>query len=115
VINLELPDSEVERRVLSRRLCSGCGLDYNLIAHRPEVEGICDVCGSPLVVRPDDNPEALTARLREYREATRPVIDIFQRKECVISIDATAPVDQVQARIRDRFDLRPSDADPVVS
>jgi adenylate kinase len=115
VINLELPDSEVERRVLSRRLCSGCGLDYNLIAHRPEVEGICDVCGSALVVRPDDNRDALATRLREYREATRPVMDIFQRKECVVSIDATASVDQVQAQIRDRFQLRPTDADPVVS
>ena len=47
VINLELPDSEVERRVLARRLCSGCGLDYNLI-YRPKVEDVCDVCGAPL-------------------------------------------------------------------
>ena len=89
VVNLEMPDSEVERRVLSRRLCSGCGLDYNLIAHRPAVEDTCDVCGGELVRREDDNPEALAARLRDYHEKTKPVIDLFERKEFVAHVDAT--------------------------
>jgi len=105
VINLELPDSEVERRVLARRLCSGCGLDYNLIAHRPKVEDVCDVCGSPLIVRADDNPDALAVRLREYREKTLPVIELFQRKEFVATIDATRSVPEIQAEIRARFGL----------
>ena len=56
VINLDLPDEEVQRRVLARRLCSQCGLDYNLIAHRPAVADTCDVCGGRLVARADDNP-----------------------------------------------------------
>jgi adenylate kinase len=105
VINLELPDSEVERRVLARRLCSGCGLDYNLIAHRPEIENVCDVCGSPLVVREDDNPEALTVRLREYHDKTKPLIELFQRKEFVASIDATRSIPEIQAEIRASFNL----------
>ena len=105
VINLELPDSEVERRVLARRLCSGCGLDYNLIAHRPKIEDVCDVCGSPLIVRADDNPDALAVRLCEYREKTLPVIELFQRKEFVATIDATRSVPEIQAEIRARFGL----------
>ena len=105
VINLELPDSEVERRVLARRLCSGCGLDYNLIAHRPKVEDVCDVCGAPLIVRADDNPDALAVRLGEYREKTLPVIELFQRKEFVATIDATRSVPEIQAEIRARFGL----------
>ena len=44
VINLDLPDEEVVRRVLGRRLCQQCGMDYNLIAHRPNREGVCDIC-----------------------------------------------------------------------
>ena len=95
VINLDLPDSEVERRVLSRRLCSQCGLDYNLIAHRPAVEDTCDVCGGKLVTRSDDNPEALQQRLRDYHEKTRPVIELFQRKEYVVTVDATKPKQDV--------------------
>jgi adenylate kinase len=103
VINLYLPDEEVHRRVLARRLCSQCGLDYNLIAHRPQNEDICDVCQGRLVARADDNPEALAVRLSEYHEQTRPLIEIFQRKEYVATVDATRPVGDVQATIRERF------------
>jgi adenylate kinase len=105
VINLHLPDEEVHRRVLARRLCSQCGLDYNLIAHRPQSEDTCDVCQGTLIARADDNPEALAVRLSEYHEQTRPLIEIFQRKEYVATIDATLPVGDVQATIRQSFDL----------
>jgi len=105
VINLNLPDEEVHRRVLARRLCSQCGLDYNLIAHRPQVEGVCDVCGSALMSRDDDNPEALAVRLAQYHNETRPLIEIFQRKEYVATVDATRPVEEVQGMIRERFAL----------
>ena len=108
VINLDLPDEEVHRRVLSRRLCSQCGLDYNLMAHRPQVEDTCDVCGGRLVSRDDDNPEALAVRLEEYHQKTKPVIEIFQRKEYVANIDATHPKDKVQALIRESFSLPPA-------
>jgi adenylate kinase len=100
VIILEMPDAEVSRRVLARRLCSGCGLDYNLIAHRPKVPDTCDVCGGKLVVREDDHPEALAVRLRDYHDKTLPVIELFQRKEFVITVDATQPIDGVHADIR---------------
>lgn len=105
VIHLELPDDEVRRRVLSRRLCPNCGMDYNLIADRPEVEGRCDVCGHELNQRDDDTPEALDARLRDYHEKTKPVLDLFRRKEPVVDIDAGPPADEVQAAIRTALDL----------
>ena len=105
VIDLHLPVEEVERRVLARRLCSQCGLDYNLIAHRPHQPDVCDVCGGRLVARDDDNPEALATRLAAYEEETRPLIEIFERKEFVVTIDATRSVGDVQAAIRQRFGL----------
>jgi adenylate kinase len=107
VIDLHLPDEEVARRVLARRLCSQCGIDYNLIAHRPAVADTCDVCGGALVARADDNPEALAVRLQAYHEQTRPLIEIFQRKEFVGTIDATQSVGEVQLAIRQRFSLPP--------
>ena len=105
VVNLDLPDDEVQRRVLSRRICAQCGVDYNLIAHRPAQAGICDLCGGPLVAREDDNAEALARRVAEYHEQTRPLIEIFERKEYVATIDASASVEEVQAAIRTRFGL----------
>ncbi len=105
VIYLDLPDPEVRRRVLARRLCSRCGLDYNLIASRPREENTCDACGGRLVAREDDTPEALDVRLREYHEKTRPVLDTFRRKEYVVTIDATKPPAEVQAEIRKKLGL----------
>jgi adenylate kinase len=107
VVVLELPDEDVHRRVLARRLCSGCGLDYNLIASRPAEPEICDVCGGRLVPRPDDTAEALAVRLAGYHAKTRPIIDLFERKEFVAHIDATRSVDEVSAQIRDRLGLTP--------
>jgi adenylate kinase len=113
VIYLDLPDEEVERRVMARRLCSECGLDYNLIAHRPADENVCDVCGGALVPREDDTPEALAVRLQEYHEKTKPVLDLFRRKEFVAEIDATRSPREVQAAIRGRFALPPPEPDPA--
>ncbi|GAA5081101.1 adenylate kinase [Thermocatellispora tengchongensis] len=107
VIHLDLPDEEVWRRVLARRLCSRCGMDYNLIAHRPEVEGRCDVCGGELVTREDDTPDALAARLRDYHDKTDPVLELFRGKEYVATIDARADKTAVQQAIRDRLGLPP--------
>jgi adenylate kinase len=107
VIVLDMPDEEVHRRVLARRLCSNCGLDYNLMASRPAVEERCDVCGGQLVTRPDDTAEALTARLADYHAKTRPIVELFERKEFVAHIDATHSIDDVQREIRERVDLPP--------
>jgi adenylate kinase len=99
VILLELDDAEVTKRVMARRMCSGCGLDYNLIAHRPEDPERCDVCGGRLLAREDDTPDALAARLATYHAQTRPIIDLFERKEFVARIDASQPVEFVYAAI----------------
>src|SRR6266568_2146688 len=75
VIVLDLPDSDVRRRVLSRRLCPNCGINYNLIGSSPKVAGKCDSCGGELVTREDDTEEALAVWLRDYHEKTNPVIE----------------------------------------
>jgi adenylate kinase len=103
VILLELPDSEVVQRILSRRLCSRCGLDYNLISHRPAVPDVCDVCGGQLVTRADDTPEAVQTRLRDYHAKTKPVLDLFRAKEVVVAVEATRPAGEVQSELRKRL------------
>lgn len=107
VIHLEIPDDEVRRRVLSRRLCPNCGMDYNLIYDRPAVEGCCEVCGHELITRADDTPDALDARLRDYHEKTRPVLELFRRKEVVHDVDAQPSADEVQSAIRTTLGLPP--------
>ena len=108
VIHLDLPDSEVRRRVLNRRLCAGCGMDYNLIANSPQQPGTCDACGGQLVTREDDTEEALAVRLRDYHGKTNPVLDLFRRKEYVVTVDARPQADEVQQEIRERLGLPPA-------
>jgi adenylate kinase len=107
VIHLDLPDSEVRRRVLARRLCSGCGMDYNLIASSPREPGQCDLCGSALVRREDDTEDALAVRLREYHQKTNPVLAIFGRKEYVVTVDARPGAEEIQREIRTKLGLPP--------
>ncbi|MEJ7765262.1 MAG: nucleoside monophosphate kinase [Acidimicrobiales bacterium] len=107
VVVLEMPDEEVHRRVLSRRLCSKCGQDQNVRDAGPGEPEVCDECGGELVVRADDQPEALAARLSNYHEKTRPIIELFDRKEVVHHVDATQSVEDVQADIRRRLHLPP--------
>ncbi len=111
VIYLDLPDSEVRRRVLNRRLCANCGMDYNLLANSPREPGKCDVCGGELVTREDDTEEALAVRLREYHEKTGPLLDLFRRKEYVITVDARSAQEAVQQDIRERLGLPPAKRD----
>lgn len=105
VIHIGLPYATVMTRVLSRRLCEGCGLDYNLIYHRPAEPDTCDVCGGRLVARADDNEEAVRARIADFHARTRPVLDIFARKELVLDVDGDRYIDQVQQEIRIRLGL----------
>jgi adenylate kinase len=105
VIHLDLPDNEVRRRVLARRLCSRCGMDYNLIAHRPEQDGRCDVCGGELVTREDDTEQALEARLADYHTKTDPALELFRRKEFVVTVDARPERDVVQREVRKHLAL----------
>jgi adenylate kinase len=105
VINIKVPDEVVMERVLSRRLCENCGLDYNLIFHRPSEANKCDVCGGQLVARADDTAEAVKARIADFHTKTKPVLDIFSRKELVISIDGAQAIEKVQAEIRFKLGL----------
>lgn len=105
VITVDVPDAVVLERMLSRRLCAHCGLDYNLIFHRPAVADTCDVCGGRLVPRPDDDPEIIRGRLRDYHERTKPIIELFRKKEQVVVVDGTLSPGDVQAAIRSQLGL----------
>lgn len=105
VIAIELPEHTAIERIQSRRLCSSCGLDYNLIQLRPHVPSVCDNCGGRLVTRADDTPEAIRMRLAEYHEKTRPILDLLREKELIVMVHGTPPPDVVQAEIRRKLGL----------
>ncbi len=85
VINLETPRDEIIDRMLNRRVCPQCKATFNLKLHPPKIEGICDNCGSKLVIRDDDSDsEAIRKRLEIYDTQTKPLIDFYNKKGIVI-------------------------------
>jgi adenylate kinase len=106
VLLIEVPDAVVQERILNRRLCPKCGLDYNLIFHRPAVANTCDVCGAELIARPDDTPEAVHARLQDFHTKTQPILELFRRKELVVVVDGTPSTAEVQQDLRRQLGQR---------
>jgi adenylate kinase len=108
VIHIDVPDSVVMERIVNRRLCSKCGLDYNLIFHHPAQAGVCDVCKGNLIARADDTPNAVSERLRDYHSKTKPILGLFRRKELILTVDGTKPAADIQLDMRCQLRLDPS-------
>ena len=79
VVSIEVDDSEIEGRMTGRRVCSKCGASYHVVANAPKVEGVCDHCGSDLIIRKDDAPETVRRRLEVYHEQTEVLKDFYAK------------------------------------
>ena len=94
-INVDVPDENIVNRMSGRRTCLSCGATYHIVSIPPKKEGICDVCGSELVLRDDDRPETVQNRLKVYHEQTQPLIDFYEKKGVLRSVDGTLPMEEV--------------------
>ena len=98
---LDVPDEEIERRMVDRRVCKSCGATYNLNSLPPKAEGICDKCGGELMQRDDDKPDTVRARLRVYHEQTEPLVNFYRGRGVlkVVNVEGSASVDEVTAAV----------------
>ena len=88
VINLQVDDEVVVKRITGRRICNKCGSIFNIYYNPSKVENICDNCQEQLVIRKDDNLESLKIRLTEFHSNTSPVIEYYQSQNLVRNINA---------------------------
>jgi adenylate kinase len=88
VINLEVPEDVLIRRLTSRRTCSNssCQAIYNIHTMPTKKEGVCDKCGSPVVQRDDETEEIIRQRLETYKEKTQPLIQYYSKDPVFRSI-----------------------------
>ncbi|MDD6347044.1 MAG: adenylate kinase [Lachnospiraceae bacterium] len=99
-VNVDVPDDNIIRRMGGRRACLKCGATYHIEHLKPAVEGICDKCGSELVLRDDDKPETVKTRLNVYHEQTQPLIDYYEKAGLLRTVDGTVSADAVFEAIR---------------
>ena len=98
-INVDVPDENIIKRMSGRRACVGCGATYHLVYNPTKTEGVCDVCGEKLILRDDDKPETVQKRLDVYHEQTQPLIDYYNKKEVILTVDGTQDIDVVYDEI----------------
>lgn len=98
-VNVEVPDENIIRRMSGRRACLACGATYHIEHIPPKKEGICDACGKELVLRDDDKAETVRNRLDVYHKQTQPLIDFYQAKGILHSVDGTVDMNEVFAAI----------------
>jgi len=106
VLDIEVPDDEIESRITGRRSCPDCNLIYHVVTKPPKVAGICDKCGGRLVQRSDDSAETVRNRLRVYHEQTSPLIDFYRKRGNLHEIPGVGDPDEIAAAIRRVLDER---------
>ena len=94
-VDIDVPDENIVNRMGGRRACLSCGATYHIVFNAPKKEGICDTCGSALVLRDDDKPETVQKRLAVYHEQTQPLIDYYRAEGVLKSVDGTQAMDKV--------------------
>lgn len=97
---IDVSDEEVVRRLSGRRTCAKNGHVFHVDFDPPKAEGVCDIDGSRLVVRDDDEPEVIRNRLQQYHTKTKPLIDYYDGKGLLRRIDGALPPEEVGGRIR---------------
>ncbi|MCR5747099.1 MAG: adenylate kinase [Lachnospiraceae bacterium] len=102
-INVDVPDENIVNRMSGRRACLKCGATYHLKYVPPKKEGVCDECGAELVIRDDDKPETVKNRLKVYHEQTQPLIEYFEKKGVLHTVDGTIDVEDVFKAIESIF------------
>ena len=99
VINLNIEDDELIKRITGRRLCPTCGEIFNIYYKAPAKEGVCDKCAGTLVQRKDDHPDTVNARLEVYHKETEPLKDYYEKQGKLSIVEGQDTIESTTALI----------------
>ena len=99
VIDIEVSDGEILKRMSGRRVCEKCGASYNINSKKPKVEGICDKCAGTLVQRVDDNSDTVKERLSVYHSQTQPLKAYYENQGKLVSVNGEQPLNAITKEI----------------
>ncbi len=93
-VDIVVNDEDIITRISGRRACA-CGASYHIVYKKPKIEGICDVCGKNLIIRDDDKPETVKARLENYNNLTAPLKGYYTNQGKYVSVNGTGAVSEI--------------------
>jgi len=99
VIHVDVPEEKLLERLTGRRVCPKCGATYHVVNNPPKEEGVCDHDGIELIQRDDDTEETVQKRLTVNIEQTKPLLDFYEDKGVLVTVDGDQDIDKVFAEI----------------
>ncbi|MDU1831619.1 MAG: adenylate kinase [Finegoldia magna] len=99
VLNIDVDKDSLVKRLSGRRVCPNCGASYHIDNNPPKVEGICDVCQTPVIQREDDKEETVLDRIKVYDSQTKPLVDFYNKQDLVFTVDGTLPIDEITNKL----------------
>ena len=99
VINIDVPDESIIKRMSGRRVCENCGRPYHIESLKPQKDGVCDDCGGTLVQRKDDHPDTVLARLDVYHKETEPLADYYRKQGKLVNVEGQNTVADTTAAV----------------
>ena len=99
VINIDVADETITRRMSGRRVCENCGRPYHIESLKPQKDGVCDDCGGTLVQRKDDHPDTVLARLAVYHKETEPLADYYRKQGKLVNVEGRNTVAETTAAV----------------
>ncbi|HLR79862.1 MAG TPA: adenylate kinase [Bacillota bacterium] len=103
VINVDVPQEKLIERLTGRRVCPTCGTTYHVIYNPPKQEGKCDQDGVQLIQRDDDKAETVKTRLAVNVEQTQPLLDFYEEKGHLVTVNGDQEIDQVFQEIEGKI------------
>src|SRR5699024_7575573 len=103
VIHVDVPVEKLLERLTGRRVCPTCGATYHVVYNPPEQEGICNKDGAALIQREDDTEETVQKRLSVNIEQQKPLLDYYESKGVLITVDGDQDIDKVFADIVEKL------------
>jgi len=100
-ISISVDEEELLRRLTGRRTCRSCGAMFHILFNPPKKEGICDKCSGELYQRDDDKEETIRNRLNVYNQQTAPLIDYYQKKELLRTIESVGKIEDIFRKIEE--------------
>lgn len=105
-LSVDVPFDELMKRLTGRRTCKACGQMYNIYFSPPKKEGVCDKCGGELFQRDDDKEETIKKRLEVYSAQTAPLIDYYNKKGILKSVQGTGSIDEIFKKVCEALGLK---------
>ena len=99
-LSIEIEDETIISRMSGRRTCKNCSQTFHVVSNPPKQEGICDFCGGELIIRKDDAPETVKARLDIYHDETEPLKAFYKSRGKLVSIDNQPTIEETTSEIR---------------